>query len=240
MKTGKLSLGIGVFLAIFLFVSCSKEEEDPISLNYESNCTEIIGKIMTDSGTAPISDVKITLKWDNIPYLGIGTIRKKAITQTDSQGNFNLKFYMRDDEINDGGFYLEYEINESKYISSHLNRIEIFQIDRDTTLNINYNIPKKAFLNLTLLNLENIQHQQGDSFTADFDYEIPNGFTQSVGGQVISLSNLSESNNLIEVAGNIPIELKVYRRINGVSTSEINTLFLEAGTTTDYTIDFNN
>ena len=65
MKIGKLSLGL--VLGIFLFVSCSKEEDDLISQNCESDCTQIIGKIMTDNGTVPISDVKLTVKWDNIP-----------------------------------------------------------------------------------------------------------------------------------------------------------------------------
>lgn len=236
MKIGELSLGL--VLGIFLFVSCSKEEDDLISQNCEIDCTQIIGKIMTDNGTVPISDVKLTVKWDNIPYLGSGTIRNKATTRTDSEGNFNLNFFIRDDEIEAGGFRIEYELNENEYLSSHLNRITIFQIARDTTLNINYNIPKKAFLNLSLLNLSDIQ--SGNHLATDFSYESPSGFDQSVTGQVIGWSNESEQNNLIEVAGNVPVELRIRRTINGVSTSEFETLFLEAGTTSDYTIDFNN
>ncbi|WP_417559019.1 hypothetical protein [Mesoflavibacter zeaxanthinifaciens] len=231
-------LSLKILSVLLLFTSCSKEEEDFISQNCETDCTEIIGKIMTDNGTVPIADVELTVKWDNIPYLGSGTIRNKAITRTDSEGNFNLKFYIRDDEIEAGGFRIEYELNENEYLSSHLNRITIFQIARDTTININYNIPKKAFLNLSLLNLDDIQ--SGDDLATDFSYERPDGFDQSVDGQVISWSNESEQNNLIEVAGNVPVELRIRRRINGVSTSEIETLFLEAGTTSDYTIDFNN
>ena len=235
MKLEKSSL---IALVIIILIGCSKEESDLISQNCESECTEILGKIMTDNGTVPISNVKITVKWDNIPYLGSGTIRTKATTQTDSLGNFNLKFFIRDDEIESGGFRIEYELNENEYISSYLNRITIFQIARDTTLNINYNVPKKAFLNLTLLNLDDIQ--SSDDFATDFSYERPDGFDQSIDGQSISWSNESEQNNLIEVPGNVPVELQIRRRINGISTTEIETLLLDAGTTTDYTIDFNN
>src|SRR5690606_24436702 len=106
MKIKKLSFGI--ILGVLIFISCSKEEDDLISQNCETNCTEIVGKIMTDNGTVPISNLKLTVKWDNIPHLGSGTIRTKATTKTDSQGNFYLKFFIRDDELEEGGFRLSY------------------------------------------------------------------------------------------------------------------------------------
>ena len=236
MKIGKLSLGL--ILGIFLFVSCSKEEDDLISQNCESDCTQIIGKIMTDNGTVPISDVKLKVIWDNTPYLGSGTIRTKATTRTDSEGNFVLNFYIRDDEIEDGGFRIEYELNENKYLSSHLNRITIFQIDRDTTLNLNYNIPKKAYLNLSLLNLDNVQSP--DWFATGFGYEAPEGFTQSVNGQHIGWNNQSNQNNLIEIPGNQNVKIEVFRGVNNITTTEIDNILIEAGTTFDYSIDFNN
>lgn len=231
-------LSLKILFAILLFTSCSKEEDDFISQNCETDCTEIIGKIMTDNGTVPIADVELTVKWDNIPYLGSGTIRNKATTRTDSEGNFNLKFFIRDDEIENGGFRIEYELNESEYLSSHLNRITIFQIARDTTLNINYNIPKKAYLNLSLLNLDDVQSP--DWFATNFGYETPEGFTQSVNGQHIGWNNQSNQNNLIEIPGNQNVRIEVFRRVNNVTTTEIDNILIEAGTTSDYTIDFNN
>ena len=237
MKIGKFNL---IFvLGIFLLVSCSKEEDDLISQNCDEDCTEIIGKIMTDNGTVPIPNLQITVTWDNIPYLGSGIIRTKATTRTDSEGNYNLKFYLRDDELEDGGYRMSYEeLNDGVFLATNLNGISLFEISRNTTLTINHNVPKKAFLNLSLLNLNDIQ--QGDSFSTEFLYERPLGFSQSIDGQVRGWNNESPNNNLIEVAGNHPIELKIYRRVNNILTTEIETFNFEAGTTSNFTIDYNN
>jgi hypothetical protein len=237
MKIGKLSLSI--VLGIVLLISCSKEEDDLISQNCEADCTEIVGRIMTDNGTVPIPNLKITVTWDNIPYLGSGTIRTKATTRTDSEGNYYLKFYLRDDELNEGGHRMFYdELNNDVFLRADLNGISLFQINRDTTLTINHNVPKKAFLNLSLLNLNQIQ--QGNSFITEFSYPRPFEFSQSVDGQVRGWNSESDQNHLIEIAGNQPIELKIYRTVNNVLTTEIETLFFDAGTTSSYTIDFNN
>ena len=236
MKTIKLSFGI--IIGVLFFIRCSKEENDLISQNCETNCTEIVGKIMTDNGTVPISNLKLTVKWDNIPYLGSGIIRTKATTRTDSQGNFYLKFLIRDDELEDGGFRLIYgPLDKNKYLRTDLNGISLFQITRDTTLILNHNVPKKAFLNLSLLNLDQVQ--QGNSFTTEFSYPRPFGYSQNIDGQVRGWNSESEKNSLIEIAGNHPIELKIYRTENGVQTTEIENIFFNAGTTTDYIIDFN-
>src|SRR5690606_1576029 len=117
MKNGKKSLVI--ILGIFLFAGCSKKEDDLISQNCETNCTEIVGKIMTDNGTVPIQNLKITVTWDNIAYLGTGIIRTKASTRTDSRGNYRLKFYLRDDEFEEGGYRMFYEkLNEDIFLAT--------------------------------------------------------------------------------------------------------------------------
>ncbi len=237
MKIGKLTLII--VLGIIFFISCSKEEDDLISQDCNTDCTEIVGRIMTDNGTVPIPNLKITVTWDNIPPMGAGIIRTKATTRTDSEGNYYLKFYLRDDELEEGGYRMSYEeLNSNVFLATNLNGISLFEISRDTTLTINHNVPKKAYLNLSLLNLNDIQ--QGDSFSTDFSYERPLGFSQSIDGQVRGWNSESPNNNLIEVAGNHPIELKVYRRVNNITTTEIETLNFDAGTTTNYTIDYNN
>jgi hypothetical protein len=91
---------------------------------------------------------------------------------------------------------------------------------------------------LSLLNLDDIQ--QGDSFSTEFSYERPLGFSQSIDGQVRGWNNEASSSNLIEVAGNHPIELKIYRRIDNITTIETDVMMLNAGSTSDYTIDYNN
>lgn len=237
MKIKKLSFGI--LLGILIFISCSKEEDDLISQNCDTNCTEIMGKIMTDNGTVPIPNLKLTVKWDNVPPYGAGIIRTKAITRTDSQGNFYLKFLIRDDELLDGGYTLSYEkLDKNKYLRTEYNGIYLSQITRNTSLTVNHNVPKKALLNLTLLNLDQVQ--QGNSFTTEFSYPRPAGFSNSIDGDIRGWNNESKQNHLLEVAGNQPINLKIYRTINGVRTAEIKNIFFEAGKTSDYTVDFKN
>jgi len=237
MKIGKLSLTI--VLGIFIFLSCSEEEDDLISQNCEENCTEIVGKIMTDDGSTPISNLKISLVWNHDPNSGPDIIRTKASTRTDNEGNYSLKFYLRDDEL-DNGFHRLYhdQIENNEFLGSDLNGINsFFELNRDTLLIQNHNIPKKAYLNLSFLNLDQVQ--QGNSLITEFSYPRPLGFSQSIDGQVRGWNSESEQNHLIEIVGNQTIELKIYRTINGVSTTEIETLFFDAGTTSDYIIDFN-
>jgi len=237
MKIGKLRLII--VLGIIFFISCSKEEDDLISQNCDSDCTEIVGRIMTDNGTVPIPNLKITLTWDNVPSMGSGTIRTKATTRTDSEGNYSLKFYLRDDELEEDGYRMFYdELDDNIFLATNLNGILLFDISRDTTLTINHNVPKKAFFNLSLLNLNDVQ--PGDNFATEFSYVRPTGFSQSIGGQYLGWNSESPHNNIIEVAGNQPIELKIYRSVNNIPSLETEILTIEAGSTFNYTLDYNN
>ncbi len=128
----KKTLGFLILILTITFQSCTKEEDDLISQNCETDCTEIIGKLMTDNGTIPIANHKVTVIWDNTSF-GSGTVRTKATTRTDSNGEFNLKFFIRDDELNNGVHRVFYDkLNSDEFIRSELNGISIFQIRRDT------------------------------------------------------------------------------------------------------------
>ncbi|MGJ5640790.1 hypothetical protein [Formosa sp. S-31] len=234
----KLKFGILSLVIVLAFQACTEKEDDLISQNCETNCTEIIGKLMTDNATVPIVNRKITVVWDNTTY-GAGVLRKKATTRTNEKGEFNLKFLIRDDELEEGIHTMYYdELDEDKFIETDLRRISIYPLKRDTIYIRNHNVPKKAFLDLTLLNLDD--YQQKDYFSTNFDYITPVGFSQSVSGLVRGWSNEFESNQLIEIAGNQPVALQIVRKINDVFTREYDTLFVDAGTTKKYTIDFNN
>lgn len=234
-----MRLSILIVLSIIILSSCSKEEDDLISQDCNTDCTEIIGRIMTDNGTVPIPNLELTVTWDSRSGLNGGTIRTKAITETDANGNYSLSFLIRDDELLDGVFQISYdEIDEDIYATDNLNRIVIFEIDRNTTLLVNHNIPQKAFLNLTLLNLDNIQ--QGDSFSTNFSYESIPGFSQPINGSVRAWSNESNNDNIIILPGNQQVELEIIRRVNNVTTRENDIIMIDSGSTLDYTIDYNN
>ena len=232
----KKSLTILIITA-FSLQSCEKED-DLISQNCEADCTEIVGKLMTDDGTTPIANRKITVVWDNTSS-GFGTVRTKATTRTDSNGDFSISFFMRDDELESGIHRMSFErLNESEFLRSDLNGMPSIPAVRDTLIVRNHNVVKKAFVNLTLLNLDDIQGS--DRFWTNFDYPRPTGFSQSIDGQIRGWTSEFESHQVVEVAGNQEIIIEIVRKINDITTTENETLFVEAGTTLNYTVDFNN
>ncbi len=218
--------------------SCVEEENDLISQNCDVDCTEIIGKITTDNGTEPISNLKLMVEWSNLQYLG-GTVRKKAVTRTDAKGNFRLKFYIRDDEEKSGLFRVKCEIDENKYLLSRYKNIgRAYDVSRDTVVKIAYNIPKKAFLKLNFLNLDYLQDK--DTFSVDFSYETSTDFDQPFMGAYFSGDRESVPSTIMELAGNQKIKMVILKRINKIKTKKIDSILLEAGTTSDYIIDFKN
>ena len=234
----KLKFGIFVLLLTLSFQSCTKEEDDLISQNCETDCTEIIGRLMTDNGTVPIVNHTITVIWDNTNF-GSGIVRTKATTKTDNNGEFQLKFFIRDDELTDGIHRMYYEkLDENEFLRADLNGISIFPTIRDTTMTRNHNIPKKAFLDLTISNLEDFQ--QGDYFSTNLNFLNPIGFSQSIDGAIHPWSNESENNRLIEIAANQPVIIEIVRKINGEYVRENDTILVREGNTSNYTIDFNN
>lgn len=232
----KKSLIILIIIA-FAFQSCEKED-DLISQNCEADCTEIVGKLMTDDGTTPITNQKITVVWDNT-RLGFGTVRTKATARTDSNGDFSISFFMRDDELESGIHRMRFDrLNENKFLHSDLNGMPSIPSVRDTLVVRNHNVVKKAFVNLTLLNLDDIQGS--DQLWTNFEYPRPSGFSQSIDGNIRGWTNEFDSNQLLETAGNQPVVIEIVRKINDITTRENDTLFIDAGTTLNYTVDFNN
>ena len=109
---------------------------------------------------------------------------------------------------------------------------------RDTLVVRNHNVVKKAFVNLTLLNLDDIQGS--DRLWTNFEYPRPSGFSQSIDGNIRGWTNEFDSNQLLETAGNQPVVIEIVRKINDITTRENDTLFIDAGKTLDYIVDFNN
>lgn len=223
---------------ILSLLSC-KEEVDDLDPQCETGCTIINGSLMTDNGDAPISDAKLTLKWDNIPYMGGGTVRRKAIGYTDSNGHFSLKFSTKNDELENGSFYLTHELGPEYYVIPN-ERIHLNGISRDTVLQCDYMVYRKAFINLKLLHFDEMHSGGGDHFMTDFTYDTPSGFRQSSGGLGMSWNQESPTENLVDVPGNKTLYLKIFKRKNNITTIAHDTLYVNAGQTLDYIIDFNN
>jgi hypothetical protein len=104
MKTRLLCQYSLIVLMLCCLTGCVNEQEDYISKYCPGSCTEVSGKVLRASGQ-PVKGMQLTATWRNMRtfYEGMGgTTRKKAVAYTDAQGNYTLRFLLRDDEMEDG------------------------------------------------------------------------------------------------------------------------------------------
>ena len=238
MKSVHAVLTSFILLSIPLVLMCCFElEDDLVSQNCTDHCTTISGRLLTNNGADGIGDVRLTAKW-KYSY-GIeagGIIRTKAIGRTDANGNYSLTFAMRDDEIAGGYFLVEYEVNESEYLTFANDYIFFPDLKPDSTATLNYLIPKKAFIKCSVLNTAKLQ--PADYFATEFtSYMGHDGRSRS--GSVLTWSSGFSGDVTVGVAGNQPLYLKTYKRINEVYTTKYDTVTIIAGQTIGYTFDFN-
>ncbi len=114
-----------------------KEEDDYISKYCPGSCTEVTGRVLRSNGQ-PLANVQLSATWQDGGGTfkgGGGTRRKKAVAYTDAQGNYTLRFLVRDNEINWGYF----KIVPQETICSQVNcpSFTLFWEDtfkRDTTI----------------------------------------------------------------------------------------------------------
>lgn len=235
-----------VLSAIFLFIiGCSREEND-INKHCTSNCTIIKGKFVT-LNNEPVANVNISLNYQ-IGGMGGSYTRKIIDTNSDSNGNYNQNFYVKDDELgNNVQGYFEFKIDDSKldvnkYIRTN-NLIgnttiimgETFQINkRDTIIDNTFYIPKKVYIKV---NLKNFNPQQNDDY---FEVQTLYPFGAKIGNNSFldspystgfsgygNFRAINQDTNLhVFVAEGEKNIIRIFRRKNGVNTSEDFMMFI--------------
>ena len=90
---------------LLLLAGCVSQEDDFISKYCPGSCTVIRGRLTTEDGTQPMAGVKVNVYWRSYQgYLQLGySERRKAVATTDANGNYELSFLLRDDELNATG-----------------------------------------------------------------------------------------------------------------------------------------
>jgi hypothetical protein len=166
---------IAFFGIALIFTSCEKVEND-INNNCTSNCTTLSGKFVS-LNNEPVANIKVSLNYRiSGGELGGGSTRKIVNIKSDKNGNFSKDFFIKDSELGKmGKGYFEINIDDSnidvdKYIRKN-NLIgtttvslgsAIYSImNRDTIINIDYYVPKKAYIKV---NLNNFVPQQADDY----------------------------------------------------------------------------
>jgi len=249
-----------ILALLFFFVSCSKTEDDTNN-ECTSNCTTLKGKFVS-LNNAPISNIKVSLKYRiSGGGLGGGLTRKIVNTETDQSGNFYKNFFIKDSELgNSANGYFQVEIDDSnidvnKYIRTN-NLIgttttdigfAIYRINsRDTIIDQDFYIPKKAFIKV---NLNNYVPLQADDY---FEVQTLYPFGPKIGTNTFLNSEYStgfsgygnwratNNNNLLNifVAEGENNVIRIFRRKNGINTSEDIPIFIPPNNTIELTYNF--
>ena len=223
-------------LIVLLASSCTKEKLE----DCPGQCTIITGHLVT-SGLQPLAAATVTAKW----YSGSGyaSPRTKARTTTDATGNFQVSFYVKDDELHNGYFHLTYGVNKDRYYAlgnTDGPNTGSASIKRDTTYRLlPFLIPRKAFVKLTVPNPSQIQEYFSVSFTSAqmTSLTITNQFNG--GGPAVGIPKQGDPfTTLLEIAGDQKVYVRATRSRNYVYTSTIDSLVVPAGTTRALTIKY--
>ena len=172
MKTMPFLRAILLCLCMMCFVGCKKEED--LIDKPSANSTFIQGKATTSNGE-PLPEVLVSLYYSEGQWLGPQLSRKKAEGRTDKQGNYQLFFDLKDDELKENtngdpvhrSFMLIADLQEldkdSYFLPSDFKmdesstELRFFYSNTDLKKGKNYNhdfyIPRKRWLACTITNL---------------------------------------------------------------------------------------
>lgn len=223
-------------LLLLLLGGCISHEDDFISKYCPGSCTVIKGRLTTDNGSQPLAGVKLNVYWrsDAVGFKLGYEERRKAVAITDANGNYELRFLLRDDELNalsnfeNGYIILVPVLEKDQYFicGEAANIYREHDLKRDTTITLDYTMPKSAFLELTPQNLNEMQ--AGDSFRAGVKIMTGRGNSESCDTGVI-WSSASSGGAVFEIPASYPIPLHITKIKNGTTTETVQTFNLKPG-----------
>lgn len=221
---------------VLLAAGCTKEKLE----DCPGQCTLVTGQLLT-SGLQPLAGGTVTAKW----YTGQGYSRPrtKAQATTDVNGNYQVRFYVKDDELQDGYFQLTYEVNKDRYLtmrSTDSPDPSGAGLRRDTTYRLSpYLIPRKAFVKLTVPNPDQIQEYFAVDFSSAQLRTLTATKTTSGGGASVGIPRQTAPfTTLVEIAGDQKVYVRASRSQNFVYTSTVDSIVVPAGTTRALTIRY--
>ena len=216
---------------VLLTASCTKEK----IADCPGQCTFLTGQLLT-SGLQPLAGVTVTAKWHNGGGFasGYAAPRTKARTTTDASGNYQVRFYVQDDELHAGYFDLTYEVDKDRYYALYnTDSPDATDLKRDTTYRLSpFLLPRKAFVQLTVPNPSQIQEYFSVEFRSAARHTLRATKQTLGGGAVIGIPKQNGPfTTLVELAGDQTVYLRATRSHNYVYTSTVDSLVVPAGTT---------
>lgn len=219
---------------VLLAASCTKEklEDCPV------HCTLLTGQLLT-SGLQPLAGITVTARWHNGGGFasGYAAPRTKARSSTDAAGNYQVRFYVQDDELQAGYFDLLYEVDKDRYYvldnTDSPDTGTAYYLKRDTTYHLSpFLVPRKAFVQLTVPNPNQIQQYFSVEFRSAAGHTLRATKQALGGGAVIGIPQQSGPfTTLVEVAGDQLVYVRATRSQQYVYTSTTDSLVVPAGTT---------
>ncbi|MCL6273019.1 hypothetical protein M3P19_03310 [Muricauda sp. 2012CJ35-5] len=198
-------------LTAVLFISCDKDDTDLTCL---SDCTLIQGQFLTSKG-APLQNVNVSINYYESHGIG-ASIRRIKKAKTDENGNFQMKFYINNDELGKVPGYFQFvydysELDSEVFIdSSEYNSYVIGSIySRDTIIDVEFYNPKKAYITINLNNF--IPTNQDDFFTVSSLYPI---------GRRIGQNQFISSPYQLGYDGNKAFATAIYTTVDSVLVAE--------------------
>ncbi|MTH17755.1 hypothetical protein [Flavobacterium sp. LC2016-01] len=249
-----------LLILVLTFVSCEKVDDDTRK-DCSSNCTTIRGRFVSVNDE-PVANMNVSLNYRiSGGELGGGYTRKIVNLKSDKNGNFDQNFYIKDSELGrkeDGYFDIDItdsKIDVTKYIrqdnligtTTTVVSYQIYSItNRDTIINIDYYVPKKAFIKVNLNNF--IPKDKEDFFEVQTLYPFgPNIGTNTFldskystgfsGYDTFKAKQLNTVLNVFVAEGEKNV-IRVLKRKNGKSSSEDFPITIPPNNTIELTYEY--
>ncbi|NVO32991.1 MULTISPECIES: carboxypeptidase-like regulatory domain-containing protein [Hymenobacter] len=217
-----------------LVTGCARKDEIEDCLG---SCTTVTGRLVTSDGQQALPNTTVEAEWHYGAPFPQG--KTKARTTSDANGNYRLTFFVKDEELAEGFFVINYLANKQDFYVIGEPSQAIHKIKRDTTYRLSdYLIPRKAFVRLSITNPAAVSTNYfASSFNNSYGTSIAFNPQSLGGGSLISWAGLPLENPL-PIAGDLPIIVRSFKDKNGITERTIDSLFIPAGTTANYTVTY--
>lgn len=227
-----------IIIVLLFITSCISRKKDFIDESEcSNNCVTLNGFLLTGDGTIPVENTLVEVLWDGSSYFSLN-LRDKAKTFSDKNGFYEMKFNLRDDELNEGFFRVKIYPGDEYLLCDmdDTHQFTYFFLKEDSTYTTNYLIPQKATLVLKSQGAENMKEDDSFFVTVSTPYGANLNYNC---GLLISWRRDNYDKIHDWSAGsnqNIVIEKNIKK--NGIRKITNDTLMLQSGHKLEYVIPF--
>ena len=223
MKNQLLLMLISVIFFVSGGSSCNTTERDITAIKVPGNAV-IKGRLTAENGTISLKNILIEVYWTS----SSGDSRKKNSIRTDENGFYDIRVFVRPDEINNGYFTTNLFVDNLGYdYSTQSDPLQTsnFQLSDRSSLTRNYNFEKRASLSL------NYPPNQIPAVGTKYQIQVFQDNAEQIsrryyGGNYLAYSGIFDAEPIAgsaSVAANTP--LRVVARL--VSSPNTNTVITE-------------